>query len=194
MLCLRHSSLPSHSPLLLLPLPLFLSLSSLSFYVSPPLPLVFPSSPSSFLFPSQPQFESHLRSLARATINTKRNSGVYRNVLMYGPPGTGKTMFAKVGKWDENLSTAVRRGGKKGRSVCLFLLLFLFLVLHCFLLLLLTSPFHPSLPPPPPPSTFLFHPSLSESCSSLWYGLCYHDRRRCGTPWQGGGDRHAQSV
>lgn len=55
-------------------------------------------------FPFQPQFESHLRSLARATINTKRNSGVYRNVLMYGPPGTGKTMFAKVG-WTIEKST-----------------------------------------------------------------------------------------
>ena len=37
-----------------------------------------------------------MRSLAKATIHTKKNGGVYRNVLMYGPPGTGKTMFAKV--------------------------------------------------------------------------------------------------
>ena len=44
----------------------------------------------------QPSFEERLRSLGKATINTKRNGGVYRNVLMYGPPGTGKTMFAKV--------------------------------------------------------------------------------------------------
>ena len=133
-----------------------------------------PILPLLFLLPSQPQFESHLRSLARATINTKRNSGVYRNVLMYGPPGTGKTMFAKVGKWDKDMSTAVRRGGKGGRGVCMCLLL-LFLLLLC-------SP------------TFLFYPPLSESCSSLWNGLCYHDGRRCGTPRQGGGDCHAQSV
>jgi ATPase family AAA domain-containing protein 3A/B len=44
----------------------------------------------------QPVFEDKLRALARATINTRSNGGVYRNVLMYGPPGTGKTMFAKV--------------------------------------------------------------------------------------------------
>ena len=69
---------------------------------SPPCssPTLNPTLPSPF----QPQFESHLRSLARATINTKRNSGIYRNVLMYGPPGTGKTMFAKVG-WTIGKST-----------------------------------------------------------------------------------------
>lgn len=49
------------------------------------------------LFDPQPQFEQRMRSLAKATIHTKKNGGVYRNVLMYGPPGTGKTMFAKVG-------------------------------------------------------------------------------------------------
>ena len=37
-----------------------------------------------------------MRSLAKSTINTKRNGGLYQNILMYGPPGTGKTMFAKV--------------------------------------------------------------------------------------------------
>ena len=156
-----------------------LSSFSFTFTSSPPFPLSFvfvllrlspsascvPILPLLFLLPSQPQFESHLRSLARATINTKRNSGVYRNVLMYGPPGTGKTMFAKVGKWDKDMSAAVRRGGKGGRGgcvsfssssssyafrcceegkeeeecmcVCLFLLLFLFLLLLLLLLLLL---------------------------------------------------------
>lgn len=38
-----------------------------------------------------------MRSLAKSTFHTKRNGGLYQNVLMYGPPGTGKTMFAKVG-------------------------------------------------------------------------------------------------
>ena len=37
-----------------------------------------------------------MRSLAKSTINTRRNGGLYQNILMYGPPGTGKTMFAKV--------------------------------------------------------------------------------------------------
>ena len=143
-----------------------------------------PTSPSSLLLfppptsPSQPQFESHLRSLARATINTKRNSGVYRNVLMYGPPGTGKTMFAKVGQEKEYMSTAVERGGRRGgRKETAFVSFFpLFL---------------PSLPLPP---RHIPVPPLPESCSSFWYGLCYHDGRRCCAPWQGGGDRHAQSV
>lgn len=36
------------------------------------------------------------RDVAIATKNTKKNGGMYRNILMYGPPGTGKTMFAKV--------------------------------------------------------------------------------------------------
>lgn len=34
--------------------------------------------------------------VAIATLNTKKNRGMYRNILMYGPPGTGKTLFAKV--------------------------------------------------------------------------------------------------
>ena len=44
----------------------------------------------------QPHFEERMRSLAKSTINTRRNGGLYQNILMYGPPGTGKTMFAKV--------------------------------------------------------------------------------------------------
>ncbi len=44
----------------------------------------------------QSNHEERLRSLCKATINTRQNGGLYQNVLMYGPPGTGKTMFAKV--------------------------------------------------------------------------------------------------
>lgn len=44
----------------------------------------------------KPTLEKHLREISVATANTKRNKGMYRNLLFYGPPGTGKTMFAKV--------------------------------------------------------------------------------------------------
>ncbi|KHN80083.1 ATPase family AAA domain-containing protein 3-B [Toxocara canis] len=42
-----------------------------------------------------PALESRLRDIAITTKNTKRNFGLFRNVLFYGPPGTGKTLFAK---------------------------------------------------------------------------------------------------
>ena len=161
-------SAPTFSPFTLSLLPL-LFLRHLFSLLLPSLP-----PPTS---PSQSQFESHLRSLARATINTKRNSSVYRNVLMYGSPGTGKTMFAKVGKENEDISTAMERGGRRGGrkgSTCV----------SSF-----SSSSSSSLP-----FAFLFYLPLLESCLSFWYGLCYHDGRRCGAPWQGGGDRHAQSV
>lgn len=45
---------------------------------------------------AQPKLEERLRDIAIATRNTKKNKGMYRNILMYGPPGTGKTLFAKV--------------------------------------------------------------------------------------------------
>ena len=57
---------------------------------------ILPHSSPSLPFPMQPGFEEKMRSLAKSTVNTKRNGGLYQNVLMYGPPGTGKTMFAKV--------------------------------------------------------------------------------------------------
>jgi len=43
-----------------------------------------------------PKLESRLREIAISTRFTKRNYGLFRNLLMYGPPGTGKTLFAKV--------------------------------------------------------------------------------------------------
>jgi ATPase family AAA domain-containing protein 3A/B len=59
----------------------------------------------------QPVFEDKLRALARATINTRSNGGVYRNVLMYGPPGTGKTMFAKSLAHHSGMDYAILTGG-----------------------------------------------------------------------------------
>ena len=47
-----------------------------------------------------------MRSLAVASRNTKKNGGVYQNVLFYGPPGTGKTMFAKV-RWGFRVTCVV---------------------------------------------------------------------------------------
>lgn len=44
----------------------------------------------------QPSLETRLQEVSKATANTKKNKGLYRNLLFYGPPGTGKTMFAKV--------------------------------------------------------------------------------------------------
>uniref|UniRef100_A0A914ZWG8 ATPase family AAA domain-containing protein n=1 Tax=Parascaris univalens TaxID=6257 RepID=A0A914ZWG8_PARUN len=46
-----------------------------------------------------PALEARLRDIAITTKNTKRNFGLFRNVLFYGPPGTGKTLFAKLRVW-----------------------------------------------------------------------------------------------
>ena len=48
------------------------------------------------IFSLQPSLEKRLQEVSKATANTKKNKGLYRNLLFYGPPGTGKTMFAKV--------------------------------------------------------------------------------------------------
>lgn len=37
-----------------------------------------------------PKLEERLRDVAIATKNTKRNRGMYGNILMHGPPGTGE--------------------------------------------------------------------------------------------------------
>jgi ATPase family AAA domain-containing protein 3A/B len=44
----------------------------------------------------EPKLEERLREIAVSTKNTKKNKGLFRNLLMHGPPGTGKTLFAKV--------------------------------------------------------------------------------------------------
>ena len=58
-----------------------------------------------------PKLEERLRDVAIATKNTKKNRGMYRNVLMYGPPGTGKTMFAKKLAQHSGMDYAILTGG-----------------------------------------------------------------------------------
>lgn len=57
------------------------------------------------------KLESQLRDIAITTRNTKRNFGLFRNVLFYGPPGTGKTMFAKSLARHSGLDYAILTGG-----------------------------------------------------------------------------------
>uniref|UniRef100_A0A0R3QYZ1 AAA domain-containing protein n=1 Tax=Brugia timori TaxID=42155 RepID=A0A0R3QYZ1_9BILA len=52
-----------------------------------------------------------LRDIAITTRNTKRNHGLFRNILFYGPPGTGKTLFAKSLAHHSGLDYAVMTGG-----------------------------------------------------------------------------------
>ncbi|KAE9551829.1 hypothetical protein FO519_004961 [Halicephalobus sp. NKZ332] len=58
-----------------------------------------------------PSLETRLRDIAITTKNTKRNYGLFRNVLFYGPPGTGKTMFAKSLARHSGLDYAILTGG-----------------------------------------------------------------------------------
>ncbi|XP_014474470.1 PREDICTED: ATPase family AAA domain-containing protein 3 [Dinoponera quadriceps] len=58
-----------------------------------------------------PELEKKLRDIAIATKNTRRNRGMYGNILMYGPPGTGKTMFAKKLAQHSGMDYAIATGG-----------------------------------------------------------------------------------
>jgi len=58
-----------------------------------------------------PELEARLRDIAITTKNTKRNYGLFRNVMFYGPPGTGKTMFAKSLARHSGLDYAILTGG-----------------------------------------------------------------------------------
>lgn len=58
-----------------------------------------------------PKLEERVRDIAIATRNTKKNKGLYRNILMYGPPGTGKTLFAKKLATHSGMDYAIMTGG-----------------------------------------------------------------------------------
>lgn len=58
-----------------------------------------------------PRLEERVRDIAIATRNTKKNKGLYRNILMYGPPGTGKTLFAKKLAMHSGMDYAIMTGG-----------------------------------------------------------------------------------
>lgn len=59
----------------------------------------------------EPTLEERLRDIAIATKNTRKNGGLYRNVLFYGPPGTGKTLFAKKLAEHSGMDYALMSGG-----------------------------------------------------------------------------------
>ncbi|KAJ7999084.1 hypothetical protein DPEC_G00211740 [Dallia pectoralis] len=58
-----------------------------------------------------PFLEERVRDIAIATRNTRKNNGLYRNILMYGPPGTGKTLFAKKLAMHSGMDYAIMTGG-----------------------------------------------------------------------------------
>jgi len=59
----------------------------------------------------EPTLEERVRDIAIATKNTKKNRGVYRNVLLCGPPGTGKTLFSKKLAMHSGMDFAIMTGG-----------------------------------------------------------------------------------
>jgi len=58
-----------------------------------------------------PTLEERVRDIAIATRNTKRNKGVYRNIMLHGPPGTGKTLFSKKLAMHSGMDFAIMTGG-----------------------------------------------------------------------------------
>ncbi|XP_055946210.1 ATPase family AAA domain-containing protein 3-B-like [Argiope bruennichi] len=58
-----------------------------------------------------PALEERLSKITVATRNTKKNKGMYRNLLLYGPPGTGKTLFVKRLAQHCSMNYAIMSGG-----------------------------------------------------------------------------------
>ncbi|XP_054717945.1 ATPase family AAA domain-containing protein 3-like [Uloborus diversus] len=58
-----------------------------------------------------PTLEERLSKITIATRNTKKNKGMYRNLLLYGPPGTGKTLFVKRLAQHCGMNYAIMSGG-----------------------------------------------------------------------------------
>lgn len=59
----------------------------------------------------KPSLEERLSNISIATRNTRKNRGMYQNLLMYGPPGTGKTLFAKRLAQHCGMDYAIMSGG-----------------------------------------------------------------------------------
>lgn len=59
----------------------------------------------------EPKLEERLRDIAIATKNTRRNNGLYRNILFHGAPGTGKTLFAQKLANHSGMDYAIMTGG-----------------------------------------------------------------------------------
>ncbi|XP_035206555.1 ATPase family AAA domain-containing protein 3-A-like [Stegodyphus dumicola] len=58
-----------------------------------------------------PTLEERLSKITIATRNTRKNNGMYRNMLLYGPPGTGKTLFVKRLAQHCGMNYAILSGG-----------------------------------------------------------------------------------
>ncbi|XP_015922025.1 ATPase family AAA domain-containing protein 3 [Parasteatoda tepidariorum] len=58
-----------------------------------------------------PALEERLSQITIATSNTRKNKGMYKNLLLFGPPGTGKTLFVKRLAQHCGMNYAIMTGG-----------------------------------------------------------------------------------